>query len=92
MFARGLDAVPGEHLLAADGPAATAAALLGLLTDPQERRRLSLAGRVRMKSHHSWAGAMAKLDRIIAQTMARTVANPGANPGAESVAAEAHGG
>lgn len=102
--ARGLDAVPGEHLLAADGPAATAAALLGLLADPQERRRLALAGRARMESHHSWAGAMAKLDRIIAQTMARAAvdpgvdpgANPGVNhavkPGAESLGAEVHGG
>ena len=90
--ARGLDAVPGEHLLAADGPAATAAALLGLLADPQERRRLALAGRARMESHHSWAGAMAKLDRIIAQTMADHGANPKTNPGADSVGAEAHGG
>ncbi len=66
------------------GPAATAAALLGLLADLQERRRLALAGRARMESHHSWAGAMAKLDRIIAQTMA--------NHGADSVGADADGG
>ncbi|MGF1630363.1 MAG: TIGR03087 family PEP-CTERM/XrtA system glycosyltransferase [Kiloniellaceae bacterium] len=69
LAARGLDAVPGEHLLAADGPAATAAAVLGLMADPGERQRLALAGRARVESHHSWAGAMAKLDRIIVQTM-----------------------
>jgi hypothetical protein len=69
LAARGLDAVPGEHLLAADGPPAMAAAVLRLMSDADERRRLALAGRARMESHHSWAGAMAKLDRIIDRMM-----------------------
>lgn len=69
LAARGLDAVPGAHLLAADGPADTAAAVLSILSDPKERERLALAGRARMESHHSWAGAMAKLDGIISRTL-----------------------
>lgn len=79
--ARGLDAVPGEHLLAADGPAATAAAVLEVLTNPEQRKRLALAGRTRMESHHSWAGAMAKMDRIIDQTMAKGTGNHDAGRG-----------
>lgn len=70
LAARGLDAVPGEHLLAAEEPAAMASALLSVMDDPQERRRLALAGRARMESHHSWAGAMAKFDGIIERTLA----------------------
>lgn len=68
--ARGLDAVSGEHLLAADEPSEVAAAVLGLLDDPALRSQISAVGRARMESHHSWDGAMAKLDEIIARTMA----------------------
>jgi sugar transferase (PEP-CTERM/EpsH1 system associated) len=78
LAARGLDAVPGEHLLAADGPAAMAEAVLSLMTDAELRRRFSRAGRERMESHHSWPGAMAKLDRIIAETMAASREKRGA--------------
>jgi hypothetical protein len=77
LAARGLDAVPGEHLLAADDPPAMAAAVLCMLADADERRRLARAGRARMESHHSWAGAMAKLDLIIAQTMSASAARRG---------------
>ena len=69
LAARGLDAVAGEHLLAADDPPATAEAVLHLLSNAEARRRFALAGRARMESHHSWAGAMAKLDGIIDRTM-----------------------
>ena len=69
--ARGLDAVPGEHLLTAAGPTAMAAAVLGLLAGSDERQRLSQAGRARMESHHSWTRAMEKFDRIIDHTRAR---------------------
>jgi len=89
--ARGLDAVPGEHLLAADGPADTAAAILSLLSDPQERRRLALAGRARMETHHDWAGAMAKLDRIIAETMKAVGATAQSKPDAKPLEAGAPG-
>lgn len=68
--AGGVDTEPGEHLLVADSPAETAAAVLRLLDDAGERQRLSAAGRNRMETHHSWAGSMARLDTIIEWTMA----------------------
>src|SRR3546814_1555256 len=49
LAARGLDAVPGEHLLATDDPPAMAAAVLCMLADADERRRLAGAGRARME-------------------------------------------
>lgn len=67
--AGGVDAVPGEHFLVADDPSATATAVLRLLDDPAERQRLAAAGRSRMETHHSWAGSMARLDKIIERTM-----------------------
>lgn len=78
LAACGLDAVAGEHLLAADDPQATAAAVLRLMTDGDERRRFALAGRARMESHHSWTQAMARFDRIVEATMAATTAGRGA--------------
>jgi hypothetical protein len=65
LAARGIDATPGEHFLTADTPEEYAEAILRLLERPDERRRLAIAGRARVLSHHSWSGAMAKLDDII---------------------------
>lgn len=65
LAARGIDAVPGEHLLTAATPEAFAARVLELLEDPSERRRLARAGRARVESHHTWAASMRKLDSII---------------------------
>ncbi len=63
--ARGVDAVPGEHLLTADDPATFASAVLGLLEDPAARTRLAVAGRNRILSHHSWASSMLRLDALL---------------------------
>ena len=65
--AGGVDAVPEHHLLVADSPADTCAAILRVLNDPGERDRLARAGRERMLSHHSWAHSMTRLDAIIAR-------------------------
>jgi glycosyltransferase involved in cell wall biosynthesis len=54
----GVDAVPGEHLLAYDRKEQLVEAVLRLLDDPVERRRLALAGRERVLSHHSWPSSM----------------------------------
>ncbi len=67
--AGGVDAMGGEHFVVADGPEATADAVLRLLGDPAERQRFAKAGRARMETHHSWANSMARLDNIIEQTM-----------------------
>ena len=63
--AGGVDAVPGQHLLTADQPADMCAAILRILEDPNERARLSQAGRARILSNHAWPASMKRLDAII---------------------------
>jgi polysaccharide biosynthesis protein PslH len=63
--AGGVDAVGGEHFAVASTPEEHAQAVLRILRDPAERRRLAVAGRERMLSHHAWARSMQRLDRII---------------------------
>jgi glycosyltransferase involved in cell wall biosynthesis len=65
LVARGVDAVPGEHLLTADSVRDWVETILRVLENPLERRRLSQAGRARMMSHHTWAGAMRRLDGLL---------------------------
>lgn len=69
--AGGVDAVAGEHLLVAQSPQDYADKLLTLMGDPAARRALAAAGRARMESHHSWAGSMARLDRIVDDCLQR---------------------
>jgi glycosyltransferase involved in cell wall biosynthesis len=63
--AGGVDALAGEHFLVASTAEECAAAVLRVLIDPSERRRLSAAGRGRMLTHHAWANSMVRLDGII---------------------------
>jgi hypothetical protein len=65
LAARGTDTVPGEHLLTAGEPRDFVTAIGRLLRDPGERRRLALAGRARMLTHHDWAASMRRLDTLI---------------------------
>lgn len=68
--AGGVDAADPEHFLVASSPEEYAAAILRILDDPAERRRLSRAGRARMLSHHAWDKSMRKLDGIIERCLA----------------------
>jgi sugar transferase (PEP-CTERM/EpsH1 system associated) len=68
--AGGVDASDPDHFLAATTPAEYAAAILRLLDDSEERRRLSYAGRARMLSHHAWDHSMQRLDGIIDRCLA----------------------
>ena len=52
--AEGLPLVPGEHYVQADGPAAFAQAVVGLLQDPDRRRALGIAGRRLVEARYSW--------------------------------------
>ncbi|MGE0581085.1 MAG: TIGR03087 family PEP-CTERM/XrtA system glycosyltransferase [Steroidobacteraceae bacterium] len=61
----GVDAIADEHLLVASEPAQWAQAIDRILGDPGSRRQLSVAGRERVLSHHSWAASMRRLDGII---------------------------
>ncbi len=67
--AAGVDAVPGQHLVAADTPAEQCEAILRLLDDPNERRRFALAGRKRVLTNHAWPSSMQRLDAIIARCL-----------------------
>ncbi len=65
LAARGVDAEVGVHLLAATDPRDYTNAVLELLEDGGKRARLSVAGRRRVETHHSWVVAMERLDRLI---------------------------
>ncbi|MCB1735128.1 MAG: TIGR03087 family PEP-CTERM/XrtA system glycosyltransferase [Gammaproteobacteria bacterium] len=52
--AQGVDAVVGEHLLAADSAEDWIETLSRLFDDPKERARLALAGRQRVLEKHRW--------------------------------------
>ncbi len=62
-----VDAVAGEHFHAASTPGEYRDAILRILDDPAERRRLAEAGRARMLSHHAWTTSMERLDAIVAR-------------------------
>jgi sugar transferase (PEP-CTERM/EpsH1 system associated) len=69
--AGGVDAVGGEHFLVASTPEEYRDAILHVLGNPAERRRLAQAGRTRMLSHHAWPSSMKRLDAIIERCLAR---------------------
>ena len=75
--AGGVDAVAGEHLMVADGPAATAAAVLQIMDDAGLRDRLARAGRARMLSHHAWPRSMERLDKILERLRGTTKVHTG---------------
>lgn len=60
--ARGIDALPGKHVLVAKQSNEYVLQISRILDSAEERARLSLAGRERMLSHHSWDIAMEKMD------------------------------
>jgi len=67
--AGGVDAVDGEHFLIAGTPSEYCAAILRIIEDPGDRRRLSEAGRARVLTHHAWSKSMQRLDRIVERAM-----------------------
>ena len=71
--AGGVDASGPEHFLVASTPEEYATAILKVVEDPVERRRLALAGRARMLSHHGWEQSMHRLDGIIERCLSRGV-------------------
>lgn len=61
--AEGLDLVPGQEILIADGPAELAEATLRLLREPSLRERLSAAGRRAVVDRYGWAEIGGRMDR-----------------------------
>lgn len=68
--ADGVDVVKDEHLLVADDAASCAQAILKVMMDHTERRRLAEAARARVMSHHHWPNSMRRLDTILGQAIA----------------------
>lgn len=68
---KGVDAVPGEHLLCASGRDELVQAIERVLDSPAVRDRLARAGRERVSARHSWSGSMARLDALIAASLER---------------------
>ena len=66
----GVDAVAGEHFVVARTPSEYEAAIMAILDRPDERARLSSAGRDRMRTHHDWSRSMRRLDSIIERCLA----------------------
>jgi glycosyltransferase involved in cell wall biosynthesis len=62
---RGVDAVPGEHLLAASAAAEYVTAIERILDSRPLRAQLARAARERVLSHHSWKHSMERLDALI---------------------------
>jgi polysaccharide biosynthesis protein PslH len=69
--AQGVDAIAQEHFLVAQTREECSAAVLRVLEDPAERRRLAVAGRNRMLSHHAWPHSMRRLDTLIDGCLSR---------------------
>ena len=67
--AGGVDAVRDDHLLIAETYEEQSAAILSVLQNPGERRRLAMAGRSRMLTHHAWPSSMRRLDAIIERSL-----------------------
>ena len=60
----GIAATPGEHLLVASGSRQFADAVLHLLADPDERRRLGRAGRNLVKDRYTWDACAARYETL----------------------------
>jgi glycosyltransferase involved in cell wall biosynthesis len=74
--AGGVDALEWEHFLVARTPGEYAQAVLHVLENPAERRRLAAAGRARMLSHHAWPGSMRRLDTMIERCLGLRAPGP----------------
>jgi polysaccharide biosynthesis protein PslH len=69
--AAGVDAIDGTHFLAGCSPDEYAQAILRVIDDAGLRRRLSVAGRERMLTHHVWERSMQRLDKIVERCLSR---------------------
>ena len=71
LAAGGVDAVPGEHLLAAADTRGLVEAIVGLLGDPARRQDFARAARARVEARHNWPASMARFDALIERTCGR---------------------
>ena len=64
--AKGIQAVPGAHLLVADGPAAFAEQVIKALQEPELRKTLSGEARKQVERMHHWPASLKILDEVLA--------------------------
>ncbi len=70
-----LSALPGEDLLVEQEPKAFAQAVVDLLNDPDQQKRLSVAGRCYVKDHHHWNVIAGQLEDLYRQAGQNKQAN-----------------
>jgi sugar transferase (PEP-CTERM/EpsH1 system associated) len=66
----GVEALDGRDLLAADDPAAFAAAVVRLLRDAGLRDQIGRAARAAVEANYSWDRTLTRLDEILAEVVA----------------------
>jgi sugar transferase (PEP-CTERM/EpsH1 system associated) len=67
--AEGLEVIPGEDILIADGPIEFADAILRLLGDRALRAKLAVNGRRLVEERYSWKTSAQKLERLLCQVV-----------------------
>lgn len=72
LAARGVDAEPGQHLLTGATPSEIAEQTLRVLGDPEERARLSRAGRERVAERHNWSATLDAFETRLATLLGKT--------------------
>ncbi len=65
--AKGIQAVPGEHIVVADGPEDFSCSVLDLLNNRDRRVKVASAARVQVERAHSWPESMRILDSVLAE-------------------------
>jgi sugar transferase (PEP-CTERM/EpsH1 system associated) len=65
--AQGIDARAGRDLLVVDEPEAQAAALVHLLTHPDDAAKIGLAARAQMEARYGWPAQLARLPDLIGE-------------------------
>jgi len=63
--AKGVDAVPGEHLLACTSPEEYVDAIVRLAKNPELRQQIATQGQQRASEFLTWERVMQRLDRVI---------------------------
>jgi polysaccharide biosynthesis protein PslH len=63
--AKGVDAIPGEHILVADDDQLFANQVIRIMDSKSLRRTMGEAGRLRVMDRHSWATSLDRLDAIV---------------------------
>ncbi|HXG02815.1 MAG TPA: TIGR03087 family PEP-CTERM/XrtA system glycosyltransferase [Candidatus Binatia bacterium] len=78
---RGLDAIPGRHLLVEDDPTRFAETVIRLLATPALRAALGEAARRFVERHHSWTATATAVEGIVEAAAGRAAAPAVCAPG-----------